>query len=117
MDYQTQSAYKPVNTMGPPIQNSSISGYVINGVGQAFYTDYDLGMQPVFSGYKVPEMPQIIGESRISLWNLALEIHTGRYFSFILGGFYILLVPIVGLATMFILISGFVIWWKRYRKA
>ena len=117
MDYQAQSAYKPVKTLGPPIKNSSISGYITNGAGHAFYTDYDLGMQPVFRGYEVPEMPQIIGESRISLWNLALEIHTGRYFSFILGAFYILLVPIVGLVTMFILISGFVIWWKRYRKA
>lgn len=114
-DFQNQRSYTPVETMGPPIQNSSISGWVTNGLGENFYLDYDNGMIAVNPKSKVPLMPQHIKESPISIWNLALEIHTGRYFSFMLGIFYILIVPIVGLSTIFILISGLVVWWKKYK--
>lgn len=114
-DFQNQRAYQPVKTMGPPIQNSSISGWVTNAKGEAFYTDYDNGIKAINPQWQTPLMPQVIKESPISLWNLALEIHTGRYFSFLLGIFYILIVPIIGLATLFILISGLIVWWKKYK--
>jgi len=114
-DFQNQRAYQPVKTMGPPIQNSSISGWVTNSKGEAFYTDYDNGIKAINPQLQTPRMPQVITESPISLWNLALEIHTGRYFSFLLGIFYILIVPIVAFATLFILISGIIVWWKKYK--
>ncbi|NPD47813.1 MULTISPECIES: PepSY-associated TM helix domain-containing protein [unclassified Lentimicrobium] len=114
-DFQHQRPYVPVQTMGPPIENSSISGWVVNTQGEAFYTDYDFGIKGINPEWQTPEMPQIIKESPISLWNLALEIHTARYFSFIFGIGYILIVPIVGFATIFILISGLVVWWKKYK--
>ena len=79
-DFQNQRAYQPVKTMGPPIQNSSISGWVTNARGEAFYTDYDNGIKAINPQWQTPQMPQIIKESPISLWNLALEIHTARYF-------------------------------------
>jgi len=115
LDFQNQKAYEPVQTMGPPIPNSSISGWVTNAHGESFYTDYDFGIFAVSPRSQTPPMPTIIKESPISLWNLALEIHTGRYFSFLLGMFYILIVPIVGLSTLFILISGLIVWWKKYK--
>ena len=115
-DYQNQKTYEPVVTFGPPIQNSSITGLVKNQNGEEFYIDYDSGLHAINDSITEPQMPIVIQERPISLWNYALEIHTGRFFSFIFGAFYILIVPIVGLVTIFILISGFVVWWKRYRK-
>ena len=114
-DFQHQKKYKPVVTFGPPIKNSSITGLVRNSKNEAFHIDYDSGIHTI-KGAKAPQMNTVIGNSPISIWNYALEIHTGRFFSFLLGSFYILLVPIIGLATFFILISGFVIWWEKYRK-
>jgi len=114
-DYQYQKAYAPVVTFGPPIQNSAITGLVRNAHQEAFYVDYDSGIHPILTNTKPPSMPSIIGKSPISLWNYALEIHTGRFFSFAVGIFYILIVPLVGLASIFILISGFVVWWKKFR--
>jgi uncharacterized iron-regulated membrane protein len=61
-------------------------------------------------------MPEKIAGQPISLWNTALEIHTGRIFQSILGDFYILIVPLTGLSLLFILISGFVVWFKLFRK-
>jgi uncharacterized iron-regulated membrane protein len=52
----------------------------------------------------------------MSLWNLALEIHTGRIFENLFGLFYILYVPLTGLALLLVLISGFFIWWLAYKK-
>jgi uncharacterized iron-regulated membrane protein len=65
----------------------------------------------------LPPVPAAVAEaSPISLWNTCLEIHTGRIFEPLLGPFYILIVPLVGLATLFILISGFFAWWLPRRK-
>ena len=116
-DYQNQKEYAPVITFGPPIINSSVTGIVRNKNKETFYIDYDSGINAILKENTPPQMPEIIGNSPISLWNYALEVHTGRFFSFIFGALYILIVPIVGLGTIFILISGLIVWWKRYRKS
>jgi uncharacterized iron-regulated membrane protein len=54
--------------------------------------------------------------SPMSLWNVSLEMHTGRIFENILGMFYILIVPIAGICILIVLISGFLLWWKLYRQ-
>ena len=46
----------------------------------------------------------------ISLWSLALEIHTARIFEPIIGIFYILIIPILGMTTLLILVTGFMMW-------
>ncbi len=114
-NYQYRKDYVKAETSGPSIQNSSITGCVQNAKGQGFYIDYDSGIHSINQGITLPKMPQIIRQSPISIWNLGLEVHTGRFFSFLLGGLYILIVPIVGLAAIFILISGFIVWWKKFR--
>lgn len=64
-----------------------------------------------------PPMPEKISQnSPISLWNTALEIHTGRIFQPVLGDFYILVVPIVGLFTLEISVVGFLAWWVARRR-
>ncbi len=70
---------------------------------------------------KTPErfaiLPQkIIKDSPVSLWNVALEIHTGRIYQSIIGDFYVLIVPITGIFALFILISGFIVWLKIRKK-
>ena len=61
-------------------------------------------------------MPQnILGECGISLWNFSLEVHTGRIFQNILGIFYILLVPLSGMAGIVVVISGYLLWRKKYK--
>jgi len=61
-------------------------------------------------------MPAEIRKLPVSLWNLSLEVHTGRIFSVILGDFYILYVPLLGITTLVILISGILLWWKMRKK-
>ena len=73
--------------------------------------DYDKGAVPLYHEMKFPEMPNnILKESKMSLWNLSLEIHTGRFFRFLLGDFYILLVPLSGLVSVMVVLSGYLLW-------
>lgn len=116
LDYENQREYVPSEGYGSPFRNSSITGIVRNKNQEMFFVDYDSGIHAINKFNIPPEMPEVILSSPISLWNYALEVHTGRFFSFIFGGLYILIVPIVGLGTIFILISGFIVWWKRHRK-
>jgi len=70
-----------------------------------------------FEGKPVWNMSQdVLDKTPISLWNTALEIHTGRIFEHLIGPFYILYVPLSGLCLIMVLISGFLIWWKAYRR-
>jgi uncharacterized iron-regulated membrane protein len=59
---------------------------------------------------------EVIDKNPMPLWNVAQEIHTGRIYQFFMGDFYILVVPLTGLFTLYLNISGFIIWYKRYRK-
>jgi uncharacterized iron-regulated membrane protein len=59
---------------------------------------------------------EILDKSPVSLWNAALEVHTGRIFEHLVGPLYLLYVPLVGLAVLVVLISGFIIWWLAYKK-
>jgi uncharacterized iron-regulated membrane protein len=59
---------------------------------------------------------EVIRKSPISLWNTSQEIHTGRIWEFLLGPFYILIVPLTGLASVLILVTGFFAWWIPYRR-
>jgi len=62
-------------------------------------------------------MPEEIRKaSPMSLWNAALEIHTGRIFENFMGMFYILYVPLAGICLLLVFVSGFWLWWKLYRK-
>jgi hypothetical protein len=95
-----------------------IDGWFADSAGNEFYFDYNLGVLPIRHSESFGKMSEeIIQKSPISLWNLSLEIHTGRIFEPILGMFYILYVPLAGICILIVLISGFFIWWFGYRKA
>ena len=85
---------------------------------QEYFFDYNIGAVNINGTEEFTILPQqIIKDAPISLWNLALEIHTGRIYQSIIGDFYVLIVPLTGLFVLFILISGFIVWLKIRKKA
>ena len=117
IDCLSGNPYQPIQIMGPPISKDMIDGWFADNTGNEFYFDYNHGVLPIRNSTQFGEMSaEIISKSPISLWNLSLEIHTGRIFEPILGMFYILYVPLAGICILIVLISGFLIWWMGYRK-
>lgn len=107
----------PANSGGRPISEHLVSGYAESRSGDHILFDYDRGLQN-FDGSSRWAMPEeLLQASPLSLWSTALEIHTGRIFEHLIGPFYILYVPLSGLSLLMVLISGFLIWWKAYKKS
>jgi hypothetical protein len=116
-DYLSGKPYQAPQVAGPPVSKDMIDGWFGDSSGNEFYFDYNLGVLPIRNNVSFGEMSsEIISKSPISLWNLALEVHTGRIFEPLLGMFYILYVPLAGICILIVLISGFFIWWMGYRK-
>jgi len=115
-DYIKKEPYVIPKGISIPIGQFLVTGYSNDFYNAEIYFDYDLGAQSI-NGENFARMPGKISNQKISLWNAALEIHTGRIFQSILGNFYILIVPLTGLSLLFILISGFVVWFKLFRKS
>lgn len=62
----------------------------------------------------VLKMPQIIREEyKMPLWNFLFELHNARIFKSVLGGFYILIIPLGGLLSVLIVLSGIFDYFKR----
>ena len=61
-------------------------------------------------------MPAMISNSNMPLWNVALEMHTARLLIPFIGDFYILFIPLFGLMTIIILISGVLLWVKKFNQ-
>lgn len=110
--------YMRPTTMGSPIGDYKVSGCSADFHHQPVVFDYDKGALMMSNGAEVSSMPQnIIAESPMSLWSLALEVHTGRIYGAFMGMFYILVVPLGGIFILFTLISGIVIWFKYHFKS
>lgn len=124
-NYQTGEVYdlikkqayvRPVRK-GPPVGDYKISGYSADFKNQPIVFEYVSGSLNINHAASLPPMPSaVLEKSPMSLWNLALEIHTGRIYTVFLGMFYILVVPLVGLLVLLVLISGTLVWFKSHRK-
>lgn len=114
-DFIEKKPYVPVRTKSRPLGNYLVSGYSNDFNANNLVFEYGYGTISL-NNRAFAKMPEEIKNQGISLWNLALEIHTGRIFETILQDFYILIVPITGLSIIFILISGFLVWYKLFRK-
>ncbi len=114
-DIGTRSAYVPSVKSGRPISNFMVYGLVYFDNSNIWYADYNKGIIRVVGEQVFPLMPKAMLEAPMSLWNLCLEIHTGRIFESILGSFYILYVPLSGICVLIVLISGFFLWYWVYR--
>ena len=116
-DYIKKEPYKEMKVAGPPIGDFLITGYSNDYKNQEIAFDYNTGAMNVNRALPFVAMPENIKKAyRISWWSLALEFHTGRFFESLLGIFYVLIVPLTGLVVLFVLISGFVVWWKLHRN-
>jgi len=106
------------NVTGRPIGDFKVTGTLTDTHGNLFMVDYDQGVIPMWHNYSFPEMPENIRkESKMSLWNVCLEIHTGRIFQGLLGLFYILMVPLTGLLSITVVFSGYLLWRRKYKKS
>ncbi|MFZ0390276.1 MAG: PepSY-associated TM helix domain-containing protein [Calditrichia bacterium] len=97
-----------------------ITGYFRTPQGDEFVTTHEQGLLPVGNaqrqgGFKMP--PDIQHHYRMPLWNYCFELHNGRIFKDLIGGFYILLVPLGSLLFMLITLSGIIDWlYLKIRK-
>jgi len=114
-DYIEQKPYVPIPSKSRPLGNYLVSGYSNDFYVKDLVFEYSYGAFSL-QNKDFTKMPKEIQTQGISLWNLALEVHTGRIFENILSDFYILIVPLTGLSLIFILISGFILWYKIHRK-
>jgi len=106
-DMITGEIPKRETNAGSPLGKHLISG-MIRLENDLLIYDYDKGLL----GGKI-EMPASIADEPMSLWNLALEVHTARIFQALIGDFYILIIPLFGLALLLILWSGMMRWLKK----
>jgi hypothetical protein len=117
LDWITKTEYVETGEGGPPFGNVSVSGSIRCNDSSRLIFDYAHGVIALGGKNPLPPVPaHIVAASPVSIWNTCLEIHTGRIFEPILGSFYILVVPLAGLSTLFILISGFFAWWGGKRR-
>ena len=105
--------YTAPSNRGRPIGEFLVSGFTRDFKNQEYYFDYDRGAVNINGFQRFATLPEkVIRDTPMSLWNVALEIHTGRIYQSIIGDFYVLIVPFTGLFVLFILISGFIVWLK-----
>ncbi|WP_163323452.1 PepSY-associated TM helix domain-containing protein [Draconibacterium mangrovi] len=118
-DLFTGKPYQTPQGMVRPIGANTVAGFVQSG-NKSWWFDYSRGAI-VLNAQNEPQpfaaMPDEVRKaSSMSLWNVALEIHTGRIFEHLVGSFYILFVPLAGICLMLVIISGFFLWWMVFRK-
>ncbi|HWS01530.1 MAG TPA: PepSY domain-containing protein [Prolixibacteraceae bacterium] len=117
LDYFTGVPAGTPRGIGRPVGQNMVAGFIRDGNGRNFWFDYNQGAIAADGGIPFPAMPEVIlKHTPISLWNAALEVHTGRIFEHLVGPFYLLYVPLTGLILLIVLISGFLIWWFGYRR-
>ena len=114
-DYIEKGPYVKPKMQGPPIGKNIVTGFSNHYNNTDVYFDYGRGAKLIELEDKFIPMPNIIENQPMSLWNLALEVHTARIYGSLIGVFYILIIPLTGLFILFILVSGFVVWYKKHR--
>ena len=90
-----------------------VTGYFQTPSGEEFISAYNQGLMHADNVHLNGRfnMPIELKENfRMSLWNYLFEIHNGRFFSGILGQFYILIVPLGALLFLIIILSGIIDW-------
>jgi hypothetical protein len=116
-DYITGLPIVATSGLQSPFGSMPIAGQISFSDGSKEFFDYNIGAIGFSKTHRLPQMPnEIIEKSGISLWNLALEFHTWRIAKFLIGDFYILIVPIAGLLCIVIIFTGSVMWFIRQRR-
>ena len=116
-DYIKKQPYTRPSRNSRPIGDFLVSGFTRDYKNQEYFFDYNMGAIKINGPERFAVFPQIIRDTPISLWNTALEIHTGRIYHSLIGDFYVLIVPLTGLVVLFMLISGFIVWFKPFSRS
>lgn len=105
---------KPYVSKGgmPTFGGFAAAGYSTDLAGGPIAFDYNTGAHALPPNTSTPSMPQWLRYEPLSLWNVALELHTGRFFSSLLGPITPLYIFITGSLSAALLLVG----WKRARK-
>ena len=98
------------------------NGYQVNGLlnlgDRTAIIDYHRGVFDLASGKPFFEMPdRYKRRSVFSLWHFLFEVHNGRIWRGVLGGFYIFHTMVVSLAALAIVCTGLQIIISRRRKS
>lgn len=107
VDYFTLRPTAPATGM-PAIGGTAVSGFSTHLGKHPIVVDYNKGNKDVPQPAAFQKLP-------MSLWNLMLEIHTGRIFT-ILGKSTMIYVFLLGMLTLWLLHSGWKIRLKRGKK-
>ncbi|MCX6237365.1 MAG: PepSY-associated TM helix domain-containing protein [Bacteroidia bacterium] len=115
-DFFTGKGYELPLGMSRPVSDHMVAGYIHDNKNGQLIFDYNNGIEAI-NNDKGWEMPDVVkAKSPISLWNLSLEIHTGRILEQFIGVFYLLYIPVAGICFLMVLISGFMVWLLKHRK-
>lgn len=102
---------------GPPVITDAISGYSDDFGKETVVFDYNKGAKSIHGNSAFIAMPGLARkESRMSLWNMCLEIHVGRIYAPVLGFFTDFFIFFSGAFAMVVLISGYIVYLRRYSK-
>lgn len=96
---------------GMPFGQRKISGFTSDLNERTVVFDYDSGVYVFEPGKHFISMPSEYASRPMSLWNLALEMHTGRVLTF-LGIGNVLFVFVVGITAFLMIFSG----WKITKR-
>lgn len=93
------------DTAGPPFGKFAVSGYSADFKGKECVVEY-------YAGTEGLSMPEAFSTLPMSLWNLGLEVHTGRIYTF-LGQGTLIYIFFAGLIALWCLWTGYVIRKRR----
>lgn len=107
VDWFTGEPYR-VKKAGPPISDHLVAGYTQDLLtGRPIVFDYAKGAQGL------PPMPSAVKERPMSLWNVALEVHTGRIYDALTGPLAPFFIFLAGLTAILTLLSGLILYRRR----
>ena len=115
-DLYTGEPLYSVSVNGIPTFTNSVAGYYKPKDKEAIVFDYRRGaentnMEPTFI-----RMPKSFHQARMSLWNVALETHVGRIYTFLPQIIVMLFIFLSGMFLISVLISGYVAYRKIHKK-
>ena len=126
--------YVPPTHAGMPDFTYSVSGYSDDLAGRPLVFDYNRGAEypePIEADgvhdegrtadtkqAPMPSQSAVVapGEARMSLWRLALEVHTGRIYTFLPTILVQLFIFLSGLFLLSVVISGFVVYRRVFKR-
>ena len=115
-DFFTGNDYQAPAGMSRPVSDNMVAGYIHDNKNGQWIFDYNNGIEAINNASTWQMPAEIKAKSPISLWNLSLEIHTGRILEQFIGMFYLLYIPVAGICVLMVLISGFFVWLLAHRR-